>query len=81
VGTIHILDHTGGRTYAWDAAMTSAGEVMAQADAREAAQAFAEARARGDSVFRVAADSTLTYVECFDPASERLIVLPRIIGG
>jgi hypothetical protein len=74
MSTLSIIDSTGDTRIQWD--KSNADEVQA------ARIAFAAQRAKGWPAFRVnKAGDKGEQIDAFDPAAERIIFIPQMIGG
>ena len=68
-----ILDHTGHRSLKWDPTL--------EATVTEARSQFEYAKAAGYLAYTVDGANQGAVVKAFDPAAEKLILAPPMIGG
>lgn len=74
MGQMYELSHKGDTTITWDSANSTETAI--------AKKAFNEFIEKGYSVFRVKEDGSRSKrLEKFDPEAERLVAVPRIVGG
>lgn len=81
MGVLRVLSSHGDDWYAWDLAAAMSGDLEAEAAVREAERIFDQQRARGSLAVLVPPTGAPERIERFDPQAERILVLPRVIGG
>jgi len=81
MSTLRVLSRRGDEHYQWDPHRVREGDPEALAAVREAERIFAEELARGGSAFRVQRGQPSVPVKTFDPWTEQIIMVPRVIGG
>jgi hypothetical protein len=81
MGVLRVLSHHGDDHYAWDQSAVLTGDLEAQAAVHEAERIFAEQRARGATAVRLRPDRAPERIDRFDPESEQILMIPRVVGG
>lgn len=81
MGMLRILSRRGDDRVAWDKQMAEQGDPEALKAIREAERIFREQRERGGTAFRVEQSRGLVRLDAFDPASEQIVIVPRVVGG
>lgn len=81
MGQLRIMSHLGDTKVAWDHDKAVAGDTEARAAVREAERIFAEHRAQGGTAFAVEQGVQPRVIDRFDPAVERIVMVPRVAGG
>jgi hypothetical protein len=81
MAVLRILCQAGDSAVEWDLARAQRGDPESIAAVQEAERIFAEQRRRGAVAFSVRTDGPADRLDEFDPAVERIIVVPRITGG
>ena len=78
---LRIMSRNGDDRVTWDTQHVDAGDPEALAAVREAERIFREHRARGSTAFRIEEGHTFVRMDEFDPNTEQIIMVPRIVGG
>ena len=81
MGKLHVLAESGDLQVEWDAEAAATGDPEAQAAIAEAERILAEAQAQGATAFAVREGKPAKVLETFDPTEEKIVVVPRIVGG
>jgi len=81
MGVLRVMSRRGDDHVRWDSARVSAGDPEAVAAVREAERIFNEQRSRGATAFIVEKDRPPTRTRQFDPTAERIVMIPRLVGG
>lgn len=81
MGMLRVLSRRGDDRVAWDEQLAEQGDPDALKAIREAERIFREQRERGATAFRVEQSRVLVRLDAFDPASEQIVMLPRVVGG
>src|SRR5947209_2682063 len=81
MGMLRVISKRGDDRMHWNEQDALAGDAEAMAAIREAERIFAQERARGATAFRVEAGKLVERLEQFDPQSEQIILVPRVVGG
>ena len=78
---LHVLSGCGDIQVEWDPEAAEVGDPEALAAIAEAERILAEARAQGATAFIVREGRPAEVMEKFDRTAEKIVVVPRIVGG
>ncbi len=78
---LRILTAHGDTVLEWMIEKVREGDPEALAAVREAERIFREATDRGATAFEVKAGQPAVRVTRFDPKTEEVVIVPRIVGG
>jgi hypothetical protein len=81
MGMLRVLSRRGDDRIAWDTTLAETGDPEALSAVQEAERIFREQRAHGATAFRVEQTRVLVRLDEFDPASEQIVMIPRVVGG
>lgn len=81
MSTLHLLSRHGDIKVEWDHKAADAGDLDAQAAIAEAERILEEARAQGSTAFLVREGQPAQVIDRFDRTAEKIVVVPRIVGG
>jgi hypothetical protein len=81
MGMLRIMTSFGDRVHQWDRKLVETGDPEALSAVREAERVFEEQRAKGATSFRVTPGVPAERIDRFDPESEQIVVVPRVVGG
>ncbi len=78
---LHLLSKQGDVQVEWDPDKVALGDPEAVAAVEEAERILAEARAEGATAFAMRGAGPATVMDEFDRTAEKIVVVPRIVGG
>ena len=81
MGVLRVLSKRGDDRLTWDEQKFQMNDPEAMAAVREAERIFAEARARGATAFRVEPGKPTQRIDQFDPTTQQILIVPRVVGG
>ncbi len=81
MGMLRVISKRGDDCMQWNEQDAQAGDAEALAAIREAERIFAQERARGATAFRIETGRQAERIEQFDPSTEQIILVPRVVGG
>jgi hypothetical protein len=81
MAVLRVLCRAGDSAVEWDFARAERGDPDGAAAVRAAERIFAEQRRRGAVAFAVRDSGPAERLDAFDPTVERIVVVPRIVGG
>lgn len=81
MGMLHVLSRRGDDRITWDAHLVDEGDPEAASAVREAERIFATQRSQGATAFRLQSGRVAVRIDSFDPAAERIVIVPRVVGG
>jgi hypothetical protein len=81
MGMLRVISKHGDDRVQWNEHDVQVGDAEAMAAIREAERIFAQQRARGATAFRVETGKPTKRIEQFDPQTEQIILVLRVVGG
>lgn len=81
MSVLHVLSRQGDVRVEWDPKKAEIGDPEALAAIAEAERILEEARRTGATAFTVRPDGQTQVMEGFDRTAEKVVVVPRIVGG
>ena len=81
MSTLHLLSRHGDIKVDWDYKAAEAGDLDAQAAIAEAERILEEARGQGGTAFLGREGQPAQVIDRFDRTAEKIVVVPRIVGG
>lgn len=81
MGALRVLTSEGDRTVLWDQRQAETGDPEALAAVREAERIFEEQLRRGATAFLVSPGAPPKRSDRFDPETDQIVVVPRVVGG
>jgi len=81
MGMLRVLSRRGDDRVAWDTRRVELGDPVALDAVQEAERIFREQRERGATAFRIEQEHVPVRIDEFDPASEQIVMVPRVVGG
>jgi len=81
MSVLHLLSKEGDVKVEWDPKLAEIGDPEALAAIAEAERILADARAKGATAFMVKDGQPAQVMEAFDETAERIVVVPRVVGG
>ena len=81
MSVLHVLSRQGDIRIEWDPKKAEIGDPEALAAIAEAERILEEARREGATAFMVRPNGQAQVMEEFDRTAEKVVVVPRIVGG
>ena len=81
MGMLRLMSRRGDDRVVWDTQQVELGDPEAVAAVREAERIFRDQQARGATAYRLETGQAPVRIDQFDPQTEQIVVVPRVIGG
>ena len=81
MGVLRILSQQGDDYTTWDEQKFQTNDSEAIAAVHEAERIFAEERVRGATAYRIDAGKPAQRIDQFDPTTQQILMVPRVVGG